>query len=116
MRDSLILAATICAIASPAIAAPGGALRTLLRGNYECGTPGLAGETPAYVMEDKAFEVINASSYMQDGKRGTYLHTGDRIVFTSGKMRGARFERISEGMLREELADGSLGDIRCVKR
>ena len=68
------------------------------------------------VQEDRNFRVINASSYRKNGERGTYLHTGDKVVFTSGKMRGEKFERRSDFLLQELKADGSLGPLRCVRR
>lgn len=96
-------------------AAPGGKLQTLPRGNYQCGTPGMAGKEAVVVQEDLGFEVVNGSSYLQAGERGTYLHTGKRVVFTSGTMRGARFRRTSENSLQVVSDDGSLGELRCVK-
>ena len=86
---SLLLAV----VAIPLVAAsgaPGGTLRTLERGTYQCALPGLAGSNAVIVQEDRGFRVINASSYLKDDLRGTYLHTGDKVVFTSGDLRCVR--------------------------
>ncbi|MFN2100855.1 elongation factor P [Altererythrobacter sp. MF3-039] len=112
-----LLVIAIAALQSTALlAAPGGTLRTLERGTYQCALPGIAGESALLVREERGFRVINASSYFKDGKRGTYLHTGDRVVFTSGQMRGEKFVRQSDFMLQELKDDGTLGRLRCVRR
>ncbi|WP_237451671.1 hypothetical protein [Qipengyuania oceanensis] len=113
-RISIAIAALLAA--THAAAAPGGPLRTLPRGHYDCALPGLAGNTPIVARDDQNFKVVNGSSYERDGKRGTYLHTGTRVVFTSGVLRGETFERVSQTMLRQRMADGTLGELRCVKR
>ena len=97
------------------MAAPGGSLRTLPKGNWQCALPGLAGESAVVVQEDMGFEVVNPSSYVQAGERGTYLSTGKRVVFTTGPMQGMRFERVSENMIQQRLDDGTLGRLRCVR-
>ena len=109
----LIAAATL-AQAGVVLAAPGGQLDTLPRGNWQCATPGLAGTQPLHLRADLDFKIVIPSSYIRDGERGTYLLTGDRVVFTSGKLRGARFQRVSGNMLRELSHDGQLGEVRCV--
>jgi len=113
-RHFAILACALFA-SGTAIAAPGGTLRTLPKGNWQCATPGLAGEGAVVVREDLGFEVVNPSSYVQGGIRGTYLNTGKRVLFTTGNFKGMRFERTSENMIQEVLEDGSLGRLRCVR-
>lgn len=115
MQSRLSLAALALLTAAPAIATPGGQLGTLPRGNYQCGTPGLAGERPVHLLPELDFKVVNGSSYERDGERGTYLHTGDSVVFTTGTMRGERFLRISENMIRKLGEDGQPAELRCVR-
>lgn len=112
----ILLTATLAVPSAALLAAPGGPLRTLERGTYQCALPGLAGDTAVIVQEDRGFRVINASSYIKNGERGTYLHTGDKVVFTSGQMRGEKFERQSDYMLQELKGNGTLGRLRCVRR
>ena len=116
MLARFLVPTMIALAAGQAFAAPGGALRTLPRGFYDCADPGLAGNQAVTPREDMDFEVVNGSSYLRDNQRGTYLHTGTSVVFTSGNLRGAKFERVSQTMLRERLQDGALGPLRCVKR
>lgn len=115
-RFPLLTPLAIALIAAPVLAAPGGPLRTLPRGPYECAVPGVAGRTSIVPRDEMNFRVVIGSSYERDGQRGTYLYTGKRVVFTSGEMRGASFERVSQNMLQETLEDGSLGKLRCVRR
>lgn len=115
MARPVYILAAVLATSSAAVAAPGGPLRTLPKGNWQCATPGRAGENAVVVHEELGFKVINPSSYARAGERGTYLNTGTRVVFTSGPMQGMRFERLSLNMIQERLEDGSLGPLRCVR-
>ena len=116
MRGYALSTLFLAALGAQAMAAPGGTLRTLPRGHYDCGVPGVAGQAPVIAREDMDFEVVIGSSHEPNGERGTYLHTRTRVLFTSGNLRGETFERVSQTMLRQRSADGSLGELRCVKR
>lgn len=115
MNSRFLLPAFVLLASVQAVATPGGELGTLPRGNYQCGTPGLAGEQPVHLIPELDFKVVNGSSYERDGVRGTYLHTGDDVVFTSGMMRGERFQRISTNMIRKLGDDGQPSELRCVR-
>ena len=113
MKCSAILILALAA--SAAVAAPGGQLRTLERGNYQCATPGVAGSQAVVLREELGFKVINGSSYRRGEVRGTYLHTGETVIFTSGSLKGERFRRMSQSTLQQLNADYTLSDLRCVR-
>lgn len=115
LTRALIAALIVAAQGAVALAAPSGQLDTLPRGKWQCATPGLAGNQPVRLREDLDFKIVNPSSYISGGQRGTYLHTGDRVVFTSGKLRGARFKRVSGTMIRQLSGDNTLGEVRCAR-
>jgi len=93
---------------------PGGRIGTLEPGRYVCEMPGDAAGAAGKPVTEFEFQVVNSSSYKAQGIRGSYLHTGDRVVMTSGKLRGLKLHRITQGFLRHVLADGSEGPMRCV--
>jgi hypothetical protein len=106
--------AAIALLAAPALAVPGGEIGTLERGRYVCELPGDALGPRGRHVPAEDFRVVHGSSYRADGKRGTYLLTGDQVVMTSGPRKGARFHRMSDGFLRRQNADGSDSELRCV--
>jgi hypothetical protein len=59
--------------------------------------------------------VINASSYDSERGDGTYLLTGDQVVFTRGPMHGARFERSGPRTLKRTDLIGPQAKMRCVR-
>ena len=61
------------------------------------------------------FTVVRGSNYRADGKRGSYLMTGDVVAMTGGKLKGLKLHRISDGFLRRVEADGTDGEMRCVR-
>jgi hypothetical protein len=96
-------------------AAQGGTLRTMPQGYYECALPGDASTRASLPVEGAHFTIDNASSYLTDNGRGTYLLTGKSLIFTRGPLKGQRFERISDNALRVLNDDGSKGRMRCIR-
>lgn len=97
------------------IAAPGGRLGTLPLGEYRCALPGDAAG-PAWVpLEDKHFTIGNASTYHTLGGSGTYLLTGEQVIFTRGPMKGMVFEKTGSNTLQWVESDGQLSRVRCVR-
>lgn len=101
-------------LAVPGNAVPGGEIGTLPLGRYVCELPGDAAGAWRQPVPEQDFTVVNASSYVSHGQRGTYLLTGDLAQVTSGPLKGNRYHRLSEGFLRLIGEDGKDGDLRCV--
>lgn len=112
-----------CAVSASAPAAladtpppvPGGKIGTLILGRYACELPGDAGGLIGRRMPEYDFTIVNASSYVADGVRGSYLLTGTQVVMTSGKLRNMRFERVSAGFLRQAGDTPWESTIRCIR-
>ena len=98
----------------PVLAVPGGEIGTLPTGRYLCEKPGDVTGLIAMRVPEGDFRVLASSSYAVDGKRGSYLLTGKRLVMTGGTFEGRAFQRSSVGYLRQLGPDGQLGDMRCV--
>lgn len=111
---TILMAGLFAAASGSAGAVPGGEIGTLKKGTYICELPGDATGPAGIHVPEADFAIINASSYRAQGRIGSYLLTGDRVVMTSGTFEGQRFRRISEGFLRRIEADGSDGRMRCV--
>ena len=101
-------------LAAPAAAVPGGEIDTLEIGRYTCELPGDALGPRGELQPAEDFAIVFGSSYRAQGVRGTYLLTGDAVVFTSGPRQGERYRRVSDGFLRRQNADGSDSPLRCV--
>ncbi len=114
MKSLVTIAALIAA--APLCAAPGGEIDTLQPGDYACELPGDATGPAGRRVAAEDFTVLSGSSYSANGKRGTYLLTGDTVTITSGPRSGQRFRRQSSGFLRQLTVDGTDGDLRCVRR
>ncbi|MGX7952452.1 elongation factor P [Tsuneonella sp. HG249] len=100
-------------VAGPALAQ--GDLGTLPKGRYLCELPGDAVGLASRPVAGQWFDVVNASRYVTVGGEGTYLLTGQTVVFTRGPMRGARFEwNGMKAMQRTDLT-GDLAKLRCVR-
>lgn len=93
---------------------PGGQIGTLTQGNYTCELPGDAAGPVGKVLPQYDFEVVGASSYKAGGVQGSYLHTGDRVVMTGGKLKGLKFLRVSDRYLRQIDDQGKETGMRCV--
>ncbi len=110
-----------------ALALPGGTLGaqtpvpqsdridTLPIGSYECTLPGDAAGPAWNRVPEHDFSILNGSSYEARGERGVYLLRGDEVIFTRGPLKGKVMERAGRSILRERLADGTLGRMRCVR-
>ena len=99
---------------APVLAVPGGEIGTVPTGRYLCEKPGdVTGLIAVRIPEDD-FRILASSSYAVDGKRGSYLLTGDHMVMTGGPFEGRAFQRSSFGYLRQLGPDGKAGDVRCV--
>lgn len=106
----------LLALAAPtaAHAAPGGAMRVLLKGYWACEVGGDATSPPRPAPQD-SFRVIADSSYvLASGAAGTYLLLGQDMVMTSGPFRARHYELVGQGMLHPVDAKGTRTDERCV--
>lgn len=92
-----------------------GPLGTLPLGRYLCELPGDAAGLASKPIPGAWFDVINASSYDSERGDGTYLMTGEEVVFTRGPMRGARFERSGARTLKRTDLIGAQAKMRCVR-
>jgi len=114
MTRAVALAALMLASAAfPALAE--GRLGTLPIGRYLCELPGDAAGAASRPVASEWFDIVNASSYLSAGGEGTYLLTGETVVFTRGPMRGAAFERTGARALRRVDLSGPLAKLRCVR-
>lgn len=114
MRARVLIALSLSVIAlAPASAE--GRLGTLPLGRYLCELPGDAAGLASRPVAGEWFDIVTASSYAAEGGAGTYLLTGDTVIFTRGPMRGARFERHSQRTLRRLDLAGELAKLRCVR-
>ena len=114
MRILSISALALALLPSGALAVPGGEIATLPTGRYLCEKPGDATGLVAVRTPEGDFRVLASSSYAVDGKRGSYLLTGDRMVMTGGPFEGRAFLRTSVGYVRQLGPDGQPGETRCV--
>lgn len=92
-----------------------GKLGTLPHGRYVCELPGDAAGLASRPVDKAWFEITNASTYVAETGKGTYLLSGDDVVFTRGPMRGARFERVSPKRLQRTNLEGEFAKMRCVR-
>lgn len=115
---SAILSVSAVLISAPAAAVQDrmGRLGTLPHGYYICSLPGDASGTAWIELPGQNFTISNSSTYRNDEGAGTYLLTGVRVTFTSGPMKGSRYQRTGSGKLQEVDSNGSLGRTRCVRR
>ena len=112
IRSAAVLLAV--AIGATSVSA-GGPLGTLPTGRYLCELPGDASGPASRPVEGAWFDIINASSYVTEGGDGTYLLTGDDVVFTRGPLRGAKFERTGARALKRTDIGGAYAKLRCVR-
>ncbi len=107
-----ILVLILFLAASPALAATGGPLGTLMLGRYECERPGPPAE-PGVPEPEWNFAVQTSSRYVAGSGEGTYLLTGDTVTMTSGPLNGTKLVRLRGGFLRV-MENGESGPVRCV--
>ena len=106
----------LLAVAAPALAVPGGPIGQLNPGNYLCELPGDAGGAVGLHVPGEDFEIVNANTYRTAAGRGTYLLTGNVLMFTSGPKYEQTFHRITNSFLRKTDASGGDTTLRCVRR
>lgn len=82
-------------------------------GEYQCSLPGDAAGAAWVPIEGKSFRIKSASRYSSPDGIGTYLLSGEELVFTRGPMKDERYRRTGPSMLRMTNPDGSLSRIRC---
>jgi len=100
---------------APAMAAPGGALRVLLKGAWACEIGGDATSPPQSVPQD-GFRVIADSSYRTaDGRSGSYLLLGKALTMTGGPFKGRRYVLVGQGILHPLDSQGQRTGERCVR-
>jgi len=102
--------------ATGALAAPGGPIDTIHRGDYYCELPGDATGLAGIVVPEEGFSIVSGSSYTTPQGGGSYLLTGDLLTMTSGPKRGEKFNRLSNNFLRKLDAEGKESTLRCVRR
>ena len=110
----VLAAVLLAALATPGLSAQG-RLGTLPLGRYLCELPGDATGLASRPVTGAWFDIVNASSYAAEGGGGTYLLTGDDVVFTRGPMNGAKFVRSGQKALQRVDLTGPLAKMRCVK-
>lgn len=102
----------IALFATPALAASGGPLDTLMLGQYECERPG-APAAPPVAEPAASFMITTSSRYVTPSGEGSYLLTGNSIAMTSGPLAGTRLLRVRSHFLRR-IEDDKPGPVRCV--
>ena len=112
MIRSLMIAALFGAL--PTLAAAQGPIDTIARGPYICEMPGDASGQAGIPLPERSFTVKSSSRYATPRGNGVYLRRGDRVDMTSGPLRGQTYLVIDPGFLRERLADGKPGRLRCL--
>jgi hypothetical protein len=113
LRSTIAIAAALAA--AGASAAPGGKLGTLPQGRYICSTPGDATGPAWNVIPGGGFTINTASTYHTATGSGTYLLTGEKVVFTRGPLKGQRFVQTGSATLRWVDEEGNPGRVRCVR-
>lgn len=110
-----LLLAALATMPFAVLAQSDGPLETLPVGDYQCSLPGDA-NGPAWIpIEGKMFRIKSASRYSSPDGIGTYLLSGDELLFTRGPLKDERYQRTGRGFLRMKNPDGSLSRIRCVR-
>ncbi len=92
-----------------------GRLGTLEPGRYLCELPGDAGGLASIPIQEAWFDIVNASSYSGAEGRGTYLLTGNTVIFTRGPLKGMKFIRTGARTLKAVGLTGELAKMRCVR-
>lgn len=114
----VVLLAILSGCASADNAPPpvaGGPISTLPIGTYTCEMAGDAGGLVGRPLPEYTFRVVNASAYKAGGIRGSYLLTGQYVTMTGGKLKGLKLHRLKDTYLRKVEANGSDGEMRCVR-
>jgi hypothetical protein len=114
-RQTALLAACALALfgADAAHAGERERIGTLPQGRYECGFPGDAAGQAWVVDPAYNFTISSASRYISAKGKGTYLMTGQDVIFTRGPMKDMRMRRQASGLLQQVDAQGEPGRLRC---
>jgi len=112
--SATLAAVLVLSVPGLALAVPGGEIGTLPKGNYVCEIPGDASGPYRKRVPEEDFTIITASSYVAEGRRASYLMTGDRVTMTGGVLEGKRYLRVSHGVLKILDNDRNETPVRCV--
>lgn len=94
---------------------PGGMLRTMPHGEYQCALPGDAGASAFVEKTEENFRIFTASRYENMQGDGTYILRGANLTFTKGPKKGEQFERVGENQLRKLNQRGTRSDLLCTR-
>lgn len=94
---------------------PGGMLRTMPHGEYQCALPGDAGGLAFVEQAQENFRIFTASRYENTQGAGTYILRGENLTFTRGPKKGEQFERVGDNQLRKINKSGDRGDLLCTR-
>ena len=111
---AIAIAVALVPVSAPA--APGGPIAVMPLGHYACELPGDAAGAAGIPQPANDFDVAFGSTYRTTQGQGTYLLTGDRMVFTAGPLKGAEYHRTGNTFLRRTLPDGTPGRLRCIRQ
>ncbi len=115
-HPTFMLTLVVANFAVPVAGQPGGMLKTMPHGQYECALPGDATGAAWETVPEISFKLSSASRYSSEQGRGTYIMKGKEFTFTRGPLKGVRYRRTGENELQSVMADGSLGRIICVRQ
>ena len=90
-------------------------IQTLPLGRYSCELPGDAMGPVGRRVPAEDFAIVHSSTYASGGVQGSYLLTNNIIEMTNGPKAGEKFHRISDNFLRKVSADGTDGELRCIR-
>jgi hypothetical protein len=105
----------VLGMAVTADAAQANQIQTLPLGAYSCELPGDAMGSVGHHIVAEDFAIVHSSTYASGRKQGSYLLTSNIILMTSGPKSGEKFHRISNNFLRKLNADGTDGELRCIR-
>ena len=94
---------------------PGGMLKTMPQGLYECALPGDAAGDSIQPQPQESFRILPASGYSTDGGSGTYILRGKELTFTRGPKKGQRFRKTGSFELQKLSADGTPERLICTR-
>lgn len=100
---------------SSAAPPPGGMLRTMPHGEYQCALPGDAGDRAFVEDADENFRIFTASRYENAQGAGTYILRGENLTFTQGPKKGEQFERVGDNQLRKLTKAGGRSQLLCTR-
>ena len=102
--NKLLLCAAFLSLTASAQAAD--QLSVMERGNYACGVPGDAAGAAWVRKPGYNFSIETASQYATAKGSGTYLLTGNTLLFTRGPLKDMRFTLGNDKVLRKSGGEG----------